>query len=397
MAFLVTTTSRPPPPQISSSRDRASLLQVSRAKLLPLRRLLRQSQKSRKSNYSRVLVELVSKGSPKTSPFQVRQRSDTPFRTYNEGTLVPPVWIPPPSPFIVSPILPGRENSLTFDFSGFGGGGGAGAGAWLGRPGEDWPDLGKTRFAAVAAAMHEKLAAVDTSRSYTLTQTLLPGTTPLGGDQPPPLKRRALDMAAAAGPSRQTKKPYENNTVRVDHRDQKITSMLQPVGRDSGSSATGDADATKYEYDSTREWYKIPYTNINILRDQVREAAHEGLAELFLNHTFVGLVDPERRLAAVQHGVKLYLVDYAAVCYEMFYQIALSDFNNIGRIRLNPPLPVRDLLQIAADEEKELEKAERPKQTADGGEGEGDDEPDGDAVMHDDGAVGFDWEGATKV
>ena len=39
------------------------------------------------------------------------------------------------------------------------------------------------------------------------------------------------------------------------------------------------------------------------------------LTELFANHTFVGIVDPWRRLAAVQHGVKLYLVDYGAVWY----------------------------------------------------------------------------------
>src|SRR5271156_2171821 len=39
------------------------------------------------------------------------------------------------------------------------------------------------------------------------------------------------------------------------------------------------------------------------------------LTELFANHTFVGIVDGYRRLAAVQHGVKLYLVDYGAVWY----------------------------------------------------------------------------------
>ena len=39
------------------------------------------------------------------------------------------------------------------------------------------------------------------------------------------------------------------------------------------------------------------------------------LTELFANHTFVGIVDGWRRLAAIQHGVKLYLVDYGAVWY----------------------------------------------------------------------------------
>jgi DNA mismatch repair protein MLH1 len=75
----------------------------------------------------------------------------------------------------------------------------------------------------------------------------------------------------------------------------------------------------------------------------------------------------------VQHGVKLYLVDYAAVSYELFYQIGLSDFANFGHIRLNPPLALRDLLEIAAKEEQ--------------GSGNG----------ADDLVDPFDWEGATKV
>jgi len=41
------------------------------------------------------------------------------------------------------------------------------------------------------------------------------------------------------------------------------------------------------------------------------------LTELFANHTYVGMVDGWRRLAAIQHGVKLYLVDYGAVWYPL--------------------------------------------------------------------------------
>ena len=46
--------------------------------------------------------------------------------------------------------------------------------------------------------------------------------------------------------------------------------------------------------------------------------ADEDLTELFANHTFVGIADSWRRLAAIQHGVKLYLVDYGAVWYSSF-------------------------------------------------------------------------------
>jgi DNA mismatch repair protein MLH1 len=269
----------------------------------------------------------------------------------------------------------------------------------------------------IAAAIQEKLASVDTSRSYALTQTLLPGTTRLGQDT---VGRQQWDLASHAGPSKsrsQVKKPYENNTVRVDHRDQKITSMLPQISRgDSGTVGAGAGGAMEYEYDDGKQWEKVRYSTIKTLRQQVHESAHGGLAELFLNHTYVGLVDAHKRLAAVQHGVKLYLVDYAAVCYEMFYQIGLSDFRNFGHIRFNPPLPVRDLLQIAAEEEREFsDKAAGQNASAKGkdssanrGDGRGgrsssrDDGDDDDVVMDEadmqsDSHDAFDWEGATEV
>ena len=271
----------------------------------------------------------------------------------------------------------------------------------------------------VVAAIQKKLAAVDTSRTYAMSQTLLPGA---------PLARQQEPAPTRGGGAQAKRKPYENNTVRVDHRDQKITSML-PVassqGRSSGAEA-GGGGGVEYEYDDSREWTRIRYATVRELRQQVTDAVHDGLAELFLNHTFVGVVDEGRRLAAVQHGVKLYVVDYAAVCFEMFYQIGLSDFRNFGRIRLNPPLSLATLLQIAAAQERELEQG-RGKHSSNmhaadgrddgataGGEGggggaaaaaaaaDGDDAvaaagPD-DVVMGDDShRDDFDWEGATEV
>jgi len=268
----------------------------------------------------------------------------------------------------------------------------------------------------IAEAVQEQLAAVDTSRSYALTQTVLPGAQP----QPQPAAASRVGQGRQQKDSNPSYKPptiYENNTVRVDHRDQKITSMLQPVIRDPGSGRVGAA-ATEYEYDDGREWVDVTYSTIKTLRREVRESAHGGLAELFLGHTYVGLVDAHKRLAAVQHGVKLYLVDYAAVCYEMFYQIGLSDFRNFGQIRFNPPLSLRELLKIAADEERESSKVQTEAATGkhsnpacrdDGGEGDYDEggSRDDDVVMCDGDTPtdlhgdrheeAFDWEGATEV
>ncbi|KAJ9423811.1 histidine kinase-like ATPase [Fusarium oxysporum] len=88
------------------------------------------------------------------------------------------------------------------------------------------------------------------------------------------------------------------------------------------------------------------------LRDEVREDTHHDLTEIFSNHTFVGIVDEQRRLAAIQGGVKLYLIDYGRTCYEYFYQLALTDFGNFGAIKFNPSLDLRELLRGAAEMER---------------------------------------------
>ncbi|KAK0722165.1 histidine kinase-like ATPase [Lasiosphaeria miniovina] len=182
---------------------------------------------------------------------------------------------------------------------------------------------------AICEHLRSKLAAVDTSRTF-LTQTLL-----LGGSWSSP----AAKQATAATPSktggsdsrRTPSRPYENNLVRTDTNLRKITIEYETV----------DREATPCRLISVYE-----------LRAAVRDDMHHELTEVFASHTFVGVVDERRRLAAMQGGVKLFLVDYGRVCFEYFYQVGLTDFANFGIIRFNPPLDIRELLNMAAEHEK---------------------------------------------
>lgn len=93
-------------------------------------------------------------------------------------------------------------------------------------------------------------------------------------------------------------------------------------------------------------------SSVKELRSEVREGIHDELTEIFASHTFVGVVDDHRRLAAIQGGVKLYLVDYGHTCFEYFYQVGLTDFGNFGTIRFSPSLDLREMLRMAAEVEK---------------------------------------------
>jgi DNA mismatch repair protein MLH1 len=193
-----------------------------------------------------------------------------------------------------------------------------------------------------------KLADVDTSRTFR-TQTLLPGARI-------PLATASADLSSAG--SGQTAKPYENNLVRTDAKLRKITSMLPPTTRRTSTIETespipaGPADDEIMYENSDRESVICRLMTIKELRAEVRDDMHNELTEVLAGHTFVGIVDERRRLAAIQGGVKLFLVDYGMFCSEYFYQVGLTDFGNFGAVRFNPPLNLQDILRLAAEEEK---------------------------------------------
>jgi DNA mismatch repair protein MLH1 len=193
-----------------------------------------------------------------------------------------------------------------------------------------------------------KLANVDTSRTF-LTQSLLPGVRV-------PMTTSSADVSSAG--SGQTAKPYENNLVRTDAKLRKITSMLpsatkQTSTMDSESPVHAGPGDDEIIYDSSdREPVICRLMTIKELRAEVREDMHNELTEVLAGHTFVGIVDERRRLAAIQGGVKLFLIDYGMFCSEYFYQVGLTDFGNFGAIRFNPPLNLQEILRIAAEEEK---------------------------------------------
>ncbi|KAJ5558490.1 hypothetical protein N7535_008703 [Penicillium sp. DV-2018c] len=222
----------------------------------------------------------------------------------------------------------------------------------------------------ICTEIRSKLAEVDSSRTF-LTQSLLPGiqtieTLQREQDTSPSETTTKASTPKTPAP---TKRPYENNLVRTDSRVRKITSMLAPSipspnnptnpDQPPGDSATQPSSLdTALQYETTnRQPLKIALTSIKSLRATVRAEMHTALTETIAAHTYVGLVDSRRRLAAIQSGVKLYLIDYGLTCAEFFYQIGLTDFGNFGLIRLDPPPKLVDLLRIGADAEREEQVA----------------------------------------
>jgi DNA mismatch repair protein MLH1 len=206
----------------------------------------------------------------------------------------------------------------------------------------------------VCDEIRSKLGKVDTSRTF-MTQSLL------SGGKTPSISRNVsipdVDASTPTGSKRSsasrptTQKTYENNMVRTDARSRKITTMLQ---RASSPSREAGSDGLHYEI-TDKEATICRLSTIKELRASVRECMHSELTDVFSNHTFVGIVDETKRIAAIQSGVKLFLVDYGMVSAEYFYQLGLTDFGNFGAIRFEPPLNLHELLQVGVQQLKTQE------------------------------------------
>jgi DNA mismatch repair protein MLH1 len=226
------------------------------------------------------------------------------------------------------------------------------------------------------------LGNVDTSRTF-MTQTLLPSARIILSNN---AGRSAITPATPArfipvnsitpgsndgvrntnfSTAKKTPRPYDNDLVRTDSRERKITSMLPTSDlsakyspamtrnlprRESTAPVNEEMNYEIVEKESTL----CRLRSVKELRTEVREMMHNELTDTFASHTFVGIVDPRRRIAAVQSGVKLFLVDYGMVANEYFYQLGLTDFGNFGSIKFDPPLDLTELLRTGAQYERDM-------------------------------------------
>ena len=255
----------------------------------------------------------------------------------------------------------------------------------------------------ISDAIRAVLATDDSARTF-MTQSLLRDAPSAGERGFVAASKIPIDDPLSTTSLRTPAKVYENNLVRTDPRSRKITSMLPQASRPSPTpnpNATGTTPNTSpwdpppsvtskmtYTHDPTRVATPCRLTSIRALRSEVRDAVHGELTQLFMAHTFVGVVCAARRLAAVQAGVKLYLVDYGLVAAGYFYQLGLTDFGNFGTIRFEPPLDLGELLRGAARHEGWLEAEARKQRLLAGGEEEEEEEEERGG--------GFDWDAAAE-
>ncbi|KAK0446015.1 histidine kinase-like ATPase [Desarmillaria tabescens] len=161
------------------------------------------------------------------------------------------------------------------------------------------------------------------------------------------------------------RKTYSHNKVRTSLQDRTLDSMfpiINPSQIDGSSSRTATSvlspGMTKAREIKESECI---LTSVQNLRHSVVKGKHRLLTEILEKHIFVGIVDLNRCLSLVQHSTKLYLVNHAALAEELFFQLALRQFGDMTKLKLDPPPPLRKLIQIAVDAEDTTEDTKLTK------------------------------------
>ncbi|SCU89667.1 LAME_0E04852g1_1 [Lachancea meyersii CBS 8951] len=214
----------------------------------------------------------------------------------------------------------------------------------------------------VASRLEDALASVDTSRSFTTTSIYTPNPVSIREGLGQPHSHLINNMPVSSVTNKI--KRQENKMVRIDSSQNKITNYLKTAEIHPGPSGNafdsqlGQAVSVNLSPDSTTqtqeiesndsvanardpvysvlrsEWSDVNLASVKTLRKMVDDDTSKELTNAFANLTYVGVVDEQRRLATIQHELRLYLVDYGSICYNLFYQIGLTDFANFGKIYL---------------------------------------------------------------
>ncbi|CUS22072.1 LAQU0S04e07580g1_1 [Lachancea quebecensis] len=142
---------------------------------------------------------------------------------------------------------------------------------------------------------------------------------------------KSAEYTGEAEESTLHKQPYEDDSPHaIDHTSESMQLQENWVV-DTPSRRTPKTSS----YTVSRKMrVEVNLASVNTLRKEADSNMNKDLTNVFANLTYVGLVDEQRRLACIQHDLRLFLVDYGSICSELFYQVGLTDFANFGRIYL---------------------------------------------------------------
>jgi DNA mismatch repair protein MLH1 len=152
-----------------------------------------------------------------------------------------------------------------------------------------------------------------------------------------PIETDTTSKKSSSDSNNSTVKNDPSHTVRTSSRDQKLdkhryhnTSISIPKKSIISSSTISPLSSIVFPR-------KIKLTSIETLRQSIDEECDTDLLNIIRNFVYVGTIDGESSL--IQYDTQLYLVHTRHLSQELFYQLCIYHFGNMGTIRLEPEPP----------------------------------------------------------
>ncbi|GAA5809620.1 hypothetical protein MFLAVUS_003031 [Mucor flavus] len=187
----------------------------------------------------------------------------------------------------------------------------------------------------------ETLKNANDSRTF-YVQTLLPGAT-----------EDVVEKPASSKPV------AEYKYVRTDSSATTLDSFLtRPNKEDDVDAMDIDEDSPVITKDAR---VHVNLASIHTLRKGVAKSEDKEISTIFNNHTFISCVDD--MLALIQYEQNIYIVNYNVASEELFYQVTLGQFHNMGKLVLSTPISIEECVLVAIEIEES--KGNLPKDLGD--------------------------------
>ncbi|UJR24823.1 hypothetical protein I4U23_006198 [Adineta vaga] len=216
---------------------------------------------------------------------------------------------------------------------------------------------------AIVQAIEQIIVTKSAKQTTTTTQltfhmtptsmTLVPPT-PKESTETDSTSKKSLSDSISSNSKKSSTSSDPSHTVRTSSRDQKLdkhryhnTSVIVPKKIVKSTSLISPLASIVFPR-------QIKLTSIELLRQSIEDECDADLLNIVRNFVYVGTIDGQTSL--IQHETQLYLVHTRHLSQELFYQLCLYHFGNMGTIRLEPQPPsIEELLRFETDNEEIIE------------------------------------------
>ena len=167
--------------------------------------------------------------------------------------------------------------------------------------------------------------------------TLIPPTAKAVSEFSMNSKRPPSELGTSSSLKKSSGNSDPSHTVRTSSRDQKLDKHRYHNTSTSLGKKTTISASTVSPLASIVFPRQIKLSSIEALRQSIDDQCDTDLLNILRNFVYVGTIDGQSSL--IQHDTQLYLVHTRHLSQELFYQLCIYHFGNLGTIRLEPESP----------------------------------------------------------